>query len=80
VIKIKGSIFWDSTKGQEIPAPEAIKRIRKERNLAPEELGLELGVKKGTINNWEQGRRKVPVMAIKLLAHLWGGLYRVKHG
>lgn len=48
----------------EFPEP---KNIREKLNLSQVEFAEFLGVKIGTLRNWEQGRRKVPTTAKRLL-------------
>ena len=48
----------------EFPEP---KNIRKKLNLSQVEFAEFLGVKIGTLRNWEQGRRSVPTTAKRLL-------------
>lgn len=55
---------------REVPAKEALKIIRKETGWSVGEMAEHLGVAVGTINNWDQGRRKIPQTAILLLSCL----------
>ena len=48
----------------EVPEP---KYIREKLNLSQVEFAEFLGVKIGTLRNWEQGRRSVPATAKRLL-------------
>ena len=48
----------------ELPEP---KYIREKLNLSQVEFAEFLGVKIGTLRNWEQGRRSVPATAKRLL-------------
>ena len=50
--------------------PQGLKAIRKALNLTTAELGERLGVSGRTVEDWEQGRRKVRGPAERLLNQL----------
>ncbi|MFA7173800.1 MAG: helix-turn-helix transcriptional regulator [Kiritimatiellia bacterium] len=64
--------FTESVAGEEkeVSPPEALKKICKEQGWSVQDLADHLGVSKRTVEGWMQGRRKVPLTAILLLACL----------
>lgn len=60
-----------------IPIPdgkegERIKELRKSEGYTTKQFGERLGVKQSTVNAWEVGRIKPPVVAIKAIAAEFG--------
>lgn len=51
--------------------PEGLKRLRAERCWSTNEMGEMLGVSHRTIQNWEMGRREMPLTALLLLRCLF---------
>lgn len=60
-----------------VPVPdgkegERIRELRKSENYTTKQFGERLGVKQSTVNAWEVGRIKPPVVAIKAIASEFG--------
>ena len=47
--------------------PEQIKQARHKTGLNSSDFGALLGVSGRTVENWEQGRRKVPATVVRML-------------
>ena len=60
-----------------VPVPdgregERIRELRKSENYTTKQFGERLGVKQSTVNAWEVGRIKPPVVVIKAIASEFG--------
>lgn len=60
-----------------VPVPdgkegERIRELRKSENYTTKQFGERLGVKQSTVNAWEVGRIKPPVVSIKAIASEFG--------
>ena len=60
-----------------IPVPdgregERIRELRKSENYTTKQFGERLGVKQSTVNAWEVGRIKPPIVALKAIAAEFG--------
>ena len=60
-----------------VPVPDGregdrIRELRKSENYTTKQFGERLGVKQSTVNAWEVGRIKPPVVAIKAIASEFG--------
>jgi putative transcriptional regulator len=48
--------------------PEQIKEVRRKLDLTQKEFALLVGCPLKTLKNWEQGRRKPGLMAVKVIS------------
>lgn len=70
----KGTIVYTCAN---VPVPDGregdrIRELRKSENYTAKQFGERLGVKQSTVNAWEVGRIKPPVVAIKAIASEFG--------